>query len=75
MVLQRESAKDWHTSRTWFKSCPRCHTGDVFLRRDHYGWYLDCLQCGWVKDLDHPNEANLALQPRRRNKQPAALAA
>ncbi len=29
----------------WFKSCPRCG-GDLFQERDHYGWYVSCLQCG-----------------------------
>ena len=29
----------------WLKSCPRCR-GDLFQGRDHYGWYVSCLQCG-----------------------------
>ena len=39
----------------WLKSCPRCH-GDLFLGRDHYGWYVSCLQCG-----HHLNEAAEAI--------------
>ena len=29
----------------WLKGCPRCR-GDLFRERDHYGWYVFCLQCG-----------------------------
>ncbi len=32
-----------------FKACPRCH-GDVDTRRDHYGEYTECLQCGRTVD-------------------------
>lgn len=28
----------------FLKACPRCR-GDVLVRNDMYGWYLDCLQC------------------------------
>ena len=39
----------------WLKSCPRCR-GDLFQNRDHYGWYVSCLQCG-----HHLNEAAEAI--------------
>lgn len=32
------------------KTCPRCK-GDVLLDRDKYGWYEQCLQCGYLCDL------------------------
>ncbi len=32
------------------KNCPRCR-GDVIIDRDHYGWYEQCLQCGYQRDL------------------------
>ncbi len=32
-------------------SCPRCNNGEVFIDRDHYGWYECCLQCGYSRDL------------------------
>ena len=32
------------------KSCPKCN-GDVLIDRDHYGWYEECLQCGFTLDL------------------------
>jgi hypothetical protein len=35
--------------------CPKCH-GSLFLDRDRYGWYEQCLQCGYEKSLDWTNE-------------------
>jgi len=32
------------------KICPRCQ-GRIFLEKDEYGWYLECLQCGYIYDL------------------------
>ena len=34
-----------------FKSCPRCQ-GDVKRSSDIYGAYQQCLQCGWMNDLE-----------------------
>ena len=34
-----------------FKDCPRCE-GDVLLDKDQYGWYEQCLQCGYLRDLE-----------------------
>lgn len=33
------------------KSCPRCK-GAVLIDRDHNGWYEQCLQCGYQRDLN-----------------------
>lgn len=38
------------------KSCPRCH-GDLNVDRDMYGPYVECIQCGYVKDLDRMSKA------------------
>ena len=32
------------------KGCPKC-MGDVRTDRDEYGWYEECLQCGYLRDL------------------------
>ena len=32
------------------KSSPRCN-GDLFVDWDQHGWYLACIQCGYVRDL------------------------
>ena len=31
----------------YFKSCQRC-SGDSALEQDMYGWYVICLNCGFV---------------------------
>ena len=33
------------------KSCPKCR-GTVRIDRDQYGWYEQCIQCGFVRDLE-----------------------
>jgi len=33
-----------------FKSCPRCR-GDVVIENDRYGWYEQCLQCGYLRNM------------------------
>ena len=32
------------------KGCPRCQ-GDLYLAADTYGKYVNCLQCGFTRDL------------------------
>ena len=36
-----------------FKACPRCR-GDLQARSDMYGDYNECLQCGYVRDIEKP---------------------
>jgi hypothetical protein len=55
-------------SMIWFKSCPRCATGDVLLDRDVYGSYLLCLQCGFMGDVKKPGAEALS---RRLKMEPA----
>ena len=39
-------------------SCPRCK-GDVLLgNEDQYGWYEQCLQCGYQRDLEIMDDMN-----------------
>ena len=42
-----------------FKSCIRCG-GDVTARKDLYGEYIFCLQCGWSKDISGDPLSKLA---------------
>jgi ribosomal protein S27AE len=30
--------------------CPKCG-GSVYLDSDYYGWYEECLQCGYTRNL------------------------
>ena len=55
--------------RLKFNACPKC-SGDMELRRDVYGMFVSCLQCGLQKDLDAPSQAIELAQP----KQPTATA-
>ena len=34
----------------FFKACPKCH-GDLYLDSDGYGTFVECLQCGLLRDL------------------------
>jgi hypothetical protein len=34
------------------KSCPKCSKGDLFVEKDSYGWYLQCVQCAHLIDLE-----------------------
>jgi DNA-directed RNA polymerase subunit M/transcription elongation factor TFIIS len=38
-----------------FKACPKCK-GDLYLNRDMYGKYVNCFQCGYLKDLTSEEE-------------------
>ena len=38
--------------RLRLKSCPRCK-GDIILEQDHWGWYQQCIQCGYLRDLQN----------------------
>ena len=50
------------------KNCPRCK-GDVMVDRDQYGWYEQCLQCGFMTDLKMvipaPDQALLKIRKKR----------
>ena len=39
-----------------FKACPKCQ-GDLQIKRDIYGMFINCLQCGLQRDLDAPSDA------------------
>ena len=35
----------------WIKGCPRCH-GELHDDRDGYGYYINCIQCGYYLSDD-----------------------
>ena len=45
-----------------FRSCPRCK-GDLRLDWDDYGMFLNCLQCGYYRDL--PDEKLAGIRERK----------
>jgi len=38
------------------KRCPKCG-GNLFCDGDHHGWYEQCLQCGYMCDLQEIQKA------------------
>ena len=34
-----------------WRSCPKCQ-GKIFIDRDLYGWFVQCLMCGFFHDLE-----------------------
>ncbi len=34
----------------YLKACPKCH-GDMYQERDLSGMFVECLQCGLMKDV------------------------
>lgn len=55
----------------YLRSCPKCH-GDMYLEKDSYGTFRQCLQCGLVRDLAVPALMTAAslpvLAPARRGR-------
>ena len=47
-----------------FNACPKCR-GDLEIRRDLYGMFVSCLQCGLQRDLDAPNQAVELAEPKQ----------
>ena len=51
----------------YFKECPRCQ-GDLHSNRDMYGEYKECLQCGYMVDIEKPNSLFSVQVPRAKKK-------
>ena len=41
----------------WFKACPRCKQGLIVFTKDIYDEHIQCLQCGYMKDVNDESEA------------------
>lgn len=41
----------------FFKACPKCH-GDMYVDRDVYGTFIECLQCGLLRDVERKEISN-----------------
>lgn len=55
----------------FFKACPRCR-GDVEVRNDWYGRYKECLQCGWVQDINKGGNRTPQVNPNISKDAPAS---
>ena len=56
----------------YYRACPRCR-GDVHIREDFYGVFKECLQCGYMLDIDQGDSqpftwANVKQKPGRKGK-------
>jgi len=47
------------------KACPRCG-GDVFLDKEFDTWYVQCLQCGYHRELGNISELELQSEYEKR---------
>ena len=45
------------------RGCARCN-GDVYINRDEYGWFVQCLQCGYHSELVNIDEARKQMQSK-----------
>lgn len=43
-----------------FKACPKC-AGDLYVNQDIHGKFVNCLQCGYLKDVTE--EAEISRKP------------
>ena len=34
-----------------WQSCPKCQ-GKIYIDSDSYGWFVECLMCGFSQDLE-----------------------
>ena len=48
-----------------FKSCPKCG-GDLFIDWDLDGWYVQCLQCGYIYEQTDTPKAKIETDPKVR---------
>ena len=55
-----------------FKGCPKCH-GDLYLTKDMYGRYWNCLQCGFNGEPRAQVAGADKVPDLRRNKEPQAV--
>lgn len=42
------------------RRCPKCG-GNLYMDKDYHGWYEQCLQCSYMKDLEVVYEKNKVL--------------
>jgi len=55
-------------------ACPKCAKGDLFLNKDMYGAYVQCLQCGYLKEINVKRPIKTRSAPPRRTARTAVPA-
>jgi ssDNA-binding Zn-finger/Zn-ribbon topoisomerase 1 len=50
-ALLQESKKK-HTVQEKDGLCPKCHGNFMYLDYDQFGWYYQCIACGYLISID-----------------------
>ena len=58
----------------YFRACPKCRTGTIEHNRDPYTEYLQCLNCGLMRDLPDNTDAVTWLKQLKIEFEAAAIA-
>ena len=54
----------------YYKSCPKCR-GDMHIRKDVYGDFKECIQCGLLQDLiEKPSMELAGIQSNNKSNKP-----
>ncbi len=54
----------------YYKSCPKCR-GDMHIRKDVYGDFKECIQCGLLQDLiEKPSMELAGIQSNSKSNKP-----
>jgi len=51
MATEKKNSGKTVMSSPATRRCPRCG-GNLFLDRDYNGWYLECIQCSYTRELE-----------------------
>ena len=58
----------WRWNMMLLKGCPRCR-GDLRINRDMYGEYKQCVQCGFMEDMEpvtnHSSSADVVVSGKK----------
>ncbi len=64
-VLENENVGNW--KMVDYRACPKCR-GDMHTRRDTFGAFKECIQCGLMQDLELEQKSDtLAVSNGRKN--------
>jgi len=47
------------------RRCPKCG-GNLYIDKDYHGWYEECLQCAYMKDLKVVYESKTQVQAEKK---------
>jgi Zn ribbon nucleic-acid-binding protein len=62
----RKRTRSGRTAVILFKSCPKCGTGDLVRTSDLFGAYVECVQCGFTRDIARRKPVTMAAPAEQR---------